>query len=143
MHLTLKKEATRPAGANFLQQQEKFDVFIDEYNNERPHEALEMHYPCEHYVNSPRQYKGIQPLEYPLCDRTVNISHCGRICVGKMKINLSKSFAGQAVGLTQADDKIWMVTFMDYDLGFFDTDSRNFEPAPNPFEAKVLPMSPV
>lgn len=143
MHLTLKKEATRPAGANFLQQQEKFDVFIDEYNNERPHEALEMHYPCERYINSPRCYEGIQPLEYSLCDRTVNVTHCGRICVGKAKINFCKSFAGQAVGLTQVEDKIWMVTFMDYDLGFFDTDSRAFEPAPNPFEAKVLPMSPV
>jgi transposase InsO family protein len=36
MHLTLKKEATRPAGANFLQQQAKFDAFIEEFNNERP-----------------------------------------------------------------------------------------------------------
>jgi len=37
MHLTLKKEATRPAGANHLQQQGKFDDFIEEFNNERPH----------------------------------------------------------------------------------------------------------
>jgi len=40
MHLTLKKEATRPAGANLLQQQAKFDAFLQEFNNERPHEAL-------------------------------------------------------------------------------------------------------
>jgi hypothetical protein len=38
----MKKEATRPAGANILQQQAKFDHFIEEFNNERPHEALSM-----------------------------------------------------------------------------------------------------
>ena len=40
MHLTLKRETTRPTGSNFLQQQEKFDKFIHEFNYERPHEAL-------------------------------------------------------------------------------------------------------
>jgi len=47
MHLTLKKEATRPAGANLLQQQAKFDTFLEEFNNERPHEALQMKCPAE------------------------------------------------------------------------------------------------
>jgi putative transposase len=42
MHLTLKLETTKPAGNNFLQQQAKFDDFIDCYNNERPHQALNM-----------------------------------------------------------------------------------------------------
>src|ERR1700726_2110406 len=35
MHLTLKKEATKPAAKNFLQQQGKFDDFIECYNHER------------------------------------------------------------------------------------------------------------
>jgi len=54
MHLTLKKEATRPAGANLLQQQAKFDAFIEEFNNERPHEALDMKCPAELYSSSCR-----------------------------------------------------------------------------------------
>ncbi len=45
MHLTLKKEATRPAGVNLLQQQAKFDTFLEEFNHERPHEALDMKTP--------------------------------------------------------------------------------------------------
>ena len=45
MHLTLKKEDTRPAGANLLQQQAKFDAFLEEFNNQRPHEALDMKCP--------------------------------------------------------------------------------------------------
>ena len=47
MHLTLKKEATKPPGKNFLQQQAKFDHFIDDYNQERPHQALNMQYPAD------------------------------------------------------------------------------------------------
>jgi hypothetical protein len=40
-------------------------------------------------------------------------------------------------------DDIWLVTFMHYDLGFFDEETCRLEPAPSPFGAKVLPMSPV
>ena len=47
MHLTLKKEATQPASFNFLQQQSRFDDFVDEFNNERPHQAIGMKYPGE------------------------------------------------------------------------------------------------
>jgi putative transposase len=56
MHLTLKKEATKPAGYNSPQQQEKFDHFIAEYNNERPHQSIGMKYPGEIYIPSGRIY---------------------------------------------------------------------------------------
>ena len=44
--------------------------------------------------------------------------------------------------LRQVGDKIWLVTFMDYDLGFFDEETTRLEPIVNPSEAKVLPMCP-
>ena len=81
MHLTLKKEATRPAGANILQQQGKFDAFIEEFNAERPHEALAMKCPAEVYTPSCRPYQGIPEPLYPFHDRTVNVTSCGRICL--------------------------------------------------------------
>jgi transposase InsO family protein len=56
MHLTLKKEATRPPGFNSLQQQARFDAFIREFNTERPHEALDMKCPAECYAASARPY---------------------------------------------------------------------------------------
>ena len=40
IHLTLKIEATKPASENFLQQQARFDDFIDRYNHERPRGLL-------------------------------------------------------------------------------------------------------
>jgi putative transposase len=143
MHLTLKKEATKPAARNFLQQQARFDDFIDCYNNERPHQALGMRYPAELYRPSAQHYRGLGDLDYPFHDRTITVTQCGRLCMGRRKINLSTVFAGQNVGVRQLSDKIWLVSFMHYDLGFFDDETSRLEPVVNPFEARVLPMSPV
>jgi putative transposase len=143
MHLTLKKEATKPAAPNFLKQQARFDEFLKCYNHERPHQALDMKYPAELYQPSPRPYRGLRELHYPFHDRTITVTQCGRICFNQRKINLSQVFAGQNVGIKQVSDKIWLVTFMDYDLGYFDHETCRLEPVNNPFEPKVLPMSPV
>jgi transposase InsO family protein len=141
MHLTLKKEATRPAGANLLQQQAKFDEFIEEFNNERPHEALAMKCPAEVYQPSTRPYQGIPEPHYPFHDRTVMVTSCGRLCLYRKKINLSVCLAGQAVGIKEVDDGIWLVSFMEYDLGYIDLEEKTLQPLNNPFGPKVLPMS--
>ena len=143
MHLTLKKEATRPASFNFLQQQERFDSFSGVYNNERPHQALSGAYPGDIYTPSTRVYRPPDEPEYPYHDRTIRVTRCGRICIGKRKINFSTVFAGQVVGIREVDDQIWLVSFMDYDLGFFDNERGRVEPGPNPFAPdKVLTMCP-
>src|SRR5438046_6117548 len=64
MHLTLKKEATKPAAQNFLQQQARFDAFIARYNRERPHQALGMNVPADLYAHSSRVYHGLTDLTY-------------------------------------------------------------------------------
>lgn len=142
MHLTLKQEATRPAGANMLQQQARFDEFIDQFNRERPHEALAMQCPAEVYAPSPRPYQGIPDPHYPFHDRTVVVTSCGRLCLHRKKINLSTSLAGQAVGIKEVDSGIWLVSFMNYDLGYIDLEEKTLQPLDNPFgPPKVLPMS--
>ena len=80
--------------------------------------------------------------EYPFHDRTITVSNCGRICIGRRKINLSTVFAGQNVGIKEVSDKVWLVSFMQYDLGFFDHETGRVTSAENPFGAKVLPMCP-
>jgi putative transposase len=142
MHLTLKQEATRPAAKNFLQQQAKFDRFLKYFNHERPHQALGMRCPAELYQPSARPYQGLIDVDYPFHDRTITVTRCGRICFAGRKVNLSAVCAGQNVGIKEISDKIWLVSFMQYDLGFFDHESVRVECAPNPFEANVLPMSP-
>ena len=140
MHRTLKQATTRPAGMNMLQQQDKFEDFIKEYNYERPHESLGMKTPTSVYSYSARQYNGIEDIEYPFHDKTIVVTSCGRICFQRKKINLSIVLAGQSVGVRQIDDEIWQVSFMDYDLGYFDLDSCRVEPSDNPFGPKVLTM---
>ena len=140
MHRTLKKEATRPAGLNSLQQQAKFDAFIDEFNNERPHEALDMKCPNEIYLPSQRPYNGLPDLSYPFHDLTANVTYCGRVCLHRKKINISSVFAGQSVGLKEVDDNVWLVSFMDYDLGYIDLEEKTLQPLDNPFGPRVSPM---
>jgi len=143
MHLTLKQETTKPAANNFLQQQEKFDEFINIYNNERPHQGIDMKYPSEIYKPSDRIYQGIQPLFYPFHDKTVQVTKCGRICERGLKVSVSTALAGQEVGIKEVEDGIWVVSFLDYDLGYFDEKNSRVEPVDDPFNKKVLPMSSV
>ena len=70
---------------------------------------------CIH-TPSARAYRPPDEPEYPFHDRTVRVTRCGRICIGKRKINLSTVFAGQMVGIREVADEIWLVSFMDYDL---------------------------
>jgi len=143
MHLTLKKEATKPASFNFLQQQGRFDKFLEVYNSQRPHQAIGMRYPAELYTPSARPFRHPEPPQYPFHDRTVCVTRCGRICIGRRKINLSQVFSGQLLGIREVDEKIWLVSFLDFDLGYFDEVEGRVEPGPNPFAAKVLTMPPV
>ena len=142
MHLPLKQEATKPAAENCLQQQARFDAFLAQYNHERPHQALGMRVPAELYAPSPRAYHGLPDLTYPFHDWTALVTHCGRICFNWRKVNLSQVFAGQRVGVRQITERIWLVSFMEYDLGYFDDETCRLEPIENPFRARVLPMSP-
>ena len=141
MHLTLKREATRPPGMNSLQQQARFDAFRQEFNTERPHQALGMKRPAEIYAASPRPYFGLPDLTYPLHDRDVVVTACGRICMHRKKINLSTVLAGQRLGIKEVDDGIWIVSFMRYDLGFIDLEQKTLQPLDNPFGPGLSPMS--
>ena len=71
------------------------------------------------------------------------MTRCGRICIGSRKIYLSTVFAGQFVGIREVADEVWLVSFMDFDLGFFDRELNKVEPVgTNPFAPKLLPMLP-
>jgi transposase InsO family protein len=141
MHRTLKQETTRPPGMNALQQQDRFDRFIEEFNTERPHEALAMKMPAELYIPSSRAYDGLPDLNYPFHDRDILVTSCGRICMHRKKINVSTVMAGQRLGITEVDDGIWLVSFMHYDLGYIDLEQRTLQTIDNPFGTRLSPMS--
>jgi transposase InsO family protein len=141
MHLTLKKETTRPPGINALQQQDRFDRFVSEFNEQRPHEALAMKTPAELYTPSSRAYEGLPELQYPFHDRDALVTACGRICMHRKKINLSTVLAGQRLGITEVDEGIWLVSFMHYDLGYIDLEQKTLQTIDNPFGTRLSPIS--
>jgi putative transposase len=117
-----------------------FDDFLRRSNTGRPHQALGMKMPTDVYARSPRVYRGFEQLSYPFHDQTIMVTGCGRVCFRGRKVNLSHVFAGQNVGVTQVGERIWLVAFMHYDLGYFDDEVGRLEPIENPFGPKVLPM---
>ena len=124
-----------------LQQQARFDAFLEEFNTERPHEALDMKTPAEIYTASTRPYRGLVEIDYPFHDRDVLVTACGRICMHRKKINISTVLAGQRLGIKEVDEGIWLASFMHYDLGYIDLEQKTLQTIDNPFGTRVSPMS--
>ncbi len=125
---------------NLMQQQARFDNSLGVFRHQHPHEAPDRNYPAELHQPSPRVYTGLPNTDYPFHDRMVVGTRCGRTCLGKKKINFSTVFAGQPVGIKEVDDDIWLVSSTEYDLGYFDLETRVLEPLENPFRPKGSPM---
>jgi len=141
MHRTLKQETTRPARANLLQQQERFDAFVDEFNRHRPHEALGMQPPAAIYVPSPIKCPSTLPaLDYSACDDIRRISAKGLLTLpGRKQLYLSTALAGEYVGLREdnAIEDRWLVTFADLALGHVEPGSHYFTALPLPTPTRL------
>jgi transposase InsO family protein len=122
MHRTLKAETTRPAGANLLGQQRKFDSFVNEFNFQRPHEALEQRPPSVLYRASDRPYPSkIAPIQYPDGYATRQVRHNGQIKFAGQMVFVSEVLCGEPVGLYQVDEHLWRLYFSMVPLGILDT----------------------
>jgi len=129
-HLTLKRETTRPAGENMLQQQERFDRFREEFNQERPHEALGQRSPATVYKPSDRSYEdALKEPDYSLHDVVARVCATGSVYLHRKKaFYISKALAGQHLGLRELEDGRWLVHFMDLELGHL-VEGLGFDPA--------------
>ncbi|MGD9985055.1 MAG: IS481 family transposase [Porticoccaceae bacterium] len=118
MHRTLKAETTRPPAINLATQQRKFNRFRQEFNNERPHEALDQHTPASYYTPSPRPMPDkLPPLEYPDRYEVRYVSANGGIRWNHNWVNVSVCCAGEYVGLEEIDEGVWNVFFGPLKLG--------------------------
>jgi putative transposase len=112
MHKTLKAEATKPPAANAQAQQRKFNVFRKEYNEVRPHEALDMRTPAQVHSLSPRQMPNRLPeMCYPDRFEVRYVSANGGIRWHKQWVNVTSALVGQHVGLEVVDDGLLDVYF--------------------------------
>lgn len=118
MHRTLKAETTRPAAATLRAQQRKFNAFRQEFNYERPHEALDQQTPASQYQYSHRPMpQRLPPLEYPDHFERRYVSANGGIRWRNDWVNVSIVCAGEYVGLEEIDDGLWNVYFGPLKLG--------------------------
>jgi putative transposase len=112
MHKTLKDETTKPPAGNARAQQRRFNTFRQEFNEVRPHEALDMHTPAQLHQRSPRPMPDkLLPMEYPDRFEVRYVSGNGGIRWHKQWVNVTSALIGEYVGLEPIDDGLWDVYF--------------------------------
>ena len=120
-HKTLKEGTARPPASSPKAQQGRFDRFVREYNEERPHEALGQETPASLYRPSFRPCPArIPELEYPAHFERRLVSRNGGIRWGSGWVNVSQVLSEEYVGLEEVDDEVWAVYFGPLLLGRFD-----------------------
>ena len=108
----MKRRAIKPVQRTCAQQQRQFDEFQQEYNTERPHEALQQETLALHYTCSPRAYPAKLPkVEYPLHFLVKKITTAGTFRFGPKLLYLANALVDQHIGLEETDDGIWAIYF--------------------------------
>lgn len=125
MHKTLKAATTRPPAANLRTQQKKFDAFVDEFNTDRPHEALGQKPPASVYTPSPRPFPSkLPPVEYPSHFEVRRVSRCGGFRWKCKWIRASSALEEDYIGFEEIDNGLYNVYFSFVLIGKFDERRR-------------------
>ena len=156
MHKTLKDHTAKPPAKNIAAQQKRFNDFRNEYNNYRPHEALQMRTPSDCYSSSKRQFPSRLPqVNYPDYMQVRRVYPHGDIHYLGKRLFLTESLGGEYIGIEQIDEDISLLWYCDYLLA--EIDHRKWQVAPAKSRplicaaaqisdykpVKVLPMSSV
>ncbi len=129
MHRTLQAETANPPAANRRAQQRAFDRFRHEYNQERPHEALDQQTPAACYQPSEREYPAQVPEpEYPNSMRVRRVQKHGEFNWKHQRVFLTETLAGEAVGLEPVDDRYYMIYFAEFPIAGFDSHGLQVRP---------------
>jgi transposase InsO family protein len=122
MHRTLKQDTANPPKRTWRIQQRAFDHFRDEYNQERPHEAINMLVPADLYIPSRQPYPLLLPeMTYPDDMIIRSVKSQGDLSWKSRHIYLSETLSGELVGLRQIDDRLWDIYFGPIRLAQLDT----------------------
>ena len=151
MHRTLKQEATIPPASSLRAQQQKFDHFRREFNELRPHEALDMKRPGQHYHPSTRSMpKRIEPYDYASHYLVRRVSRCGTIRVLRKQVLVSQTLNEDYVGLEEVGDGVYDLFFCFYHIGRYQLHSNKIHDIVSrvgvsrrqvDLASRVLPMS--
>ena len=122
IHRTLKQETAAPPARNGRAQQQAFDRFRREYNEERPHEALQMQTPSAVYTASSREYPSrVREPEYGGAFRVRRVRDGGQFRWQSENVFVSDTLAGEAIGLLPIDERFYAVYFAAFPIAHFDS----------------------
>lgn len=129
MHRTLKAETTRPPENSFPEQQQRFETFRSQYNEQRPHEALQMQVPAYYYHASARALpRRLPEPEYAAHMEVRRVSAGGAIKFKSWPVFLSMVLASEQVGLEEIDEGLWNIYFGEVLLARYDERERRVRP---------------
>ena len=144
MHRTLKEATAKPPRVNLEEQQKAFDEFAQEYNDERPHEAVDMKTPLSFYHPSMRPYPSeVLTVDYHGDVIVRQVRHNGEIRWKGELLYISEALAGEPVALKQQEEHLWEIRFSSYSLGLLNELTGRITPLPIKQGEEVLPMCPV
>ena len=128
-HSVLKAHTARPAAPNCAAQQQRFRRFCREYNNERPHEALQDCTPATCYQPSARSLPTRLPsLDYPGHMEVRRVSSCGTVSWDGAALFVATGLAGEDVAFEEVDDGLWTLRFATVALARYDERHRSIHP---------------
>jgi transposase InsO family protein len=113
-HRTLKLEllSRRPLWHDLAEMQRAFDAWREEYNFQRPHEAVGLEAPASRYLPSRRSLPSSLPqIEYDSDFAVRRVQHNGRIKFQGLHLFVGKGFADEPVGLRPVEESIWEVYY--------------------------------
>lgn len=120
MHLTLKRETASPPASTLVAQQRRFDRFRQQFNHDRPHEALGNATPASIHAPSQRRMPDLIPsFQYPFCETRL-VDEKGRIQWGARRLFIGSAFANELVGIQHVREHYLEVMFGPITLGLFD-----------------------
>lgn len=121
MHRTLKAETCRPPRSTLRSQQSAFDRFRNEFNTDRPHEALDDATPASRYAPSKRTYDGrLPPQHYPGHYIVKRVAAGGNFRLGSDLVFISTALVNHHIGLEEVEDGIWNIYLNDFLLAKID-----------------------
>jgi putative transposase len=118
LHLTLLQDTAKPPARSLKEQLERLRAFQRLYNEERPHAALDNATPAECYAPSPRAFDGVlREPEYPAGSEVRRVRSNGEIKWRGQLIQVNGALYGEPVGLAEAADGAWHVSYGPVALG--------------------------
>jgi len=121
MHRDLKSKCCKPPSANLRSQNRRMNSFVREYNDERPHEHLDMQLPAQIHERSVREWRDkVEPTDYDVDMLVKRVTNNGSIRWRSYEwVRITNCLKGKYVGLRHLGNKVWEVHYRNLKLGYF------------------------